>query len=273
MGKMMFAVALVAASFAGGVFVNGPGLQWAKSCVETRLGHALWGNDDDEKPVEASNPPLIKEPTVVAGESERVGASRVPDTSKASVLPNTDSRRSKNRVQPAGGRADGLSAGGDLKAIAPPDVLEPAPLEPLNPPPRLQTSRGADRGVAPAKSREAGTGDPAVVTAALPKTQEAPTASKISSLPTSASPADSGSAHDPAAGWSLLRTRMKKLGVTRYGVEGTPDGQARFHCVVPIAGDGAVAQHFEAEADDAWRAADITLKRIALWRAAESATR
>ncbi len=74
-----------------------------------------------------------------------------------------------------------------------------------------------------------------------------------------------------AEGWAALRRRMAELGVSRYWIEGEPGGPARFRCLVPLAGGRAVAQHFEAEADDDLQAAEAALRRIALWRATEAA--
>jgi hypothetical protein len=63
---------------------------------------------------------------------------------------------------------------------------------------------------------------------------------------------------------------MTALGVSRYGIEGEPNGRVRFHCVIPLAGRRAVAQQFEAEGDDEMQAAEVALRRVALWRATEN---
>jgi hypothetical protein len=62
---------------------------------------------------------------------------------------------------------------------------------------------------------------------------------------------------------------MEELGVGRYWVEGAFGGPVVFRCVVPVVGDRAVSQHFEAEGDDLLTAAGDALRRIALWRATE----
>src|SRR5437879_952740 len=76
MRKALFAIVLVAASFAGGAAVNGPGLKWAQAMVMSRLGL-----DDDNAdrsgdiPVLASGtdetaarpiPPLVAEPSEIS---------------------------------------------------------------------------------------------------------------------------------------------------------------------------------------------------------------
>jgi hypothetical protein len=92
-------------------------------------------------------------------------------------------------------------------------------------------------------------------------------------------PADSAEPANAAApaeergvsGWAELRRKMSALGVSRYGIEGEPGGRVRFHCLIPLAGQRAVAQQFEADGDDEWQAAETALRRIALWRATEKA--
>jgi len=69
--------------------------------------------------------------------------------------------------------------------------------------------------------------------------------------------------------WGRIRQKMRALGVSRYGIEGDPDGRVRFHCVIPLAGRRAVGQQFEAEGDDALEAAQTALRRVALWQATE----
>lgn len=69
--------------------------------------------------------------------------------------------------------------------------------------------------------------------------------------------------------WAEVRAQMEDLGVGRFWVEGEFGGPVIFRCVVPMIGDRAVSQHFEAEGDDLISAARVTLRRIALWRATE----
>lgn len=74
----------------------------------------------------------------------------------------------------------------------------------------------------------------------------------------------------PPSDWAEIRRRMAALGVSRYGIEGEPNGKVRFHCVIPLAGQRAVAQQFEAEGDDELQAAEVALRRVTLWRATEN---
>ncbi|HEX8199653.1 MAG TPA: hypothetical protein VF590_04145, partial [Isosphaeraceae bacterium] len=85
----------------------------------------------------------------------------------------------------------------------------------------------------------------------------------------SSPPVSEGDGGRPAGDWAALRRRMRELGVGRYWSEGRPDGPARFHCLIPLAG-AAVGQHIEAEGDDDLQAAEAALRRVALWRATET---
>jgi hypothetical protein len=64
---------------------------------------------------------------------------------------------------------------------------------------------------------------------------------------------------------------MQTLGVSRFTIEGDPDGRVVFSCLIPLAGRQAVTQRFEAEGDDVVGAAQAALRRVALWRASQSA--
>lgn len=73
--------------------------------------------------------------------------------------------------------------------------------------------------------------------------------------------------------WVILERKMQSLGVCRYTVEAEPGGQVMFSCLIPVAGRQAVTQRFEAEGDDLVQAAGAALRRIALWRATQPASR
>ena len=77
-----------------------------------------------------------------------------------------------------------------------------------------------------------------------------------------------GPTASPTTGWPAIRKRMGTLGVVRYWVEGTPEGPVTFRCVVPMPGQAAVSQQFEAEGDDDLQAAEMALRRVSLWQVA-----
>lgn len=98
------------------------------------------------------------------------------------------------------------------------------------------------------------------------------------SSPTPSSPSPSvsitstsaASTPDPASDWASLRRKMQVLGVTRYTIEGELAGHVTFSCLIPLAGRQAVTQRFEAEGEDELHAARAAIRRVALWRAAQS---
>lgn len=111
MRKALFAVILVSASFAGGAFVNGPGLQWAQQQLMSRLG--IEEEAADGETVDASNvlprvdgasddpperpiPPLASEPTEVASASGKDAAKDKARNPSESRLRSTASRSKAN---------------------------------------------------------------------------------------------------------------------------------------------------------------------------------
>jgi hypothetical protein len=70
--------------------------------------------------------------------------------------------------------------------------------------------------------------------------------------------------------WAALGRKMQALGVSRFTIEGQPGSRVVFSCLIPLAGRQAVAQRFEAEGEDAYRAAQSALRRVALWRATQN---
>ena len=104
--------------------------------------------------------------------------------------------------------------------------------------------------------------------ASSPSASVSPMSTPPSSTLTSAGPTSSGSPTD----WAALRRKMQSLGVTRYTIEGEPDGRVVFWCLIPLAGRQAVSQRFEGEGDDECHAAQAAIRRIALWRATRSSS-
>ena len=102
--------------------------------------------------------------------------------------------------------------------------------------------------------------------------EPSPSAAGLPTLPAppSSLPASSTGSSERAPDWSLLRRKMQSLGVTRYTIEGEPNGRVMFWCLIPLAGRQAVSQRFEGEGDDEIHAAQAAIRRIALWRATRS---
>jgi hypothetical protein len=308
MRQALFAVVLVAASFAGGAVVNGPGLRWAQTAVMNRLG--LHPDDDENadahKPGTAAAagagvadvdgipaspiPPLVVEPSLAVParpvEKNKVKESPGParDKDKPSSSPSSlPSSEGPHAPEP------GVVANVPEPTPAPPPAPAPAPPpetvalpsasgievpvlerpEPLSASPREPgaQSRAPDN-TTPLKARptpESIRKDAAVALASL--------AGKAASSSSSDSPAVSpptATAPGEPTDWTGVRGALRDLGVSRYGIEGEPNGRVRFHCVIPLAGRRAVSQHFEAEGDDELQAARAVLRRITLWRATEA---
>ena len=88
-----------------------------------------------------------------------------------------------------------------------------------------------------------------------------------SSTPSGSTPRTFGKAGEAGADWTVLRQKLRTLGVSRYTIEGEPGGRVVFSCLIPLAGRQAVSQRFEAEGDDEFQAAHVAIRRISLWQA------
>lgn len=295
MRKALLVIAMVAASFAGGAVVNGPGLAWVRDLLG--LDPVKVGPLDPPAPnlappvVEvADDPPPTEEPALpqpapapspkpATGEAEAVAvATPTPPEPKPETGPATNSEPEAPRP---------LDLGNTPPPLAPPASAAKTAAT-TKPNPKVEPGWGDAPGSAPATAflpepRGARPrNDPAVTPASLPKAapdpapapaaSESPEAAPPSSEPVKPEPPEPAKPDDPVpdAGWSAIRDRMTALGVSRYWIEGEPAGAVRFRCVVPLAGGGAVAQQFEAEADDIPTAAEAALRRIDLWRATEN---
>ena len=276
MRQALFAVVLVAASFAGGAAVNGPGLRWAQAWAMGRLGLV---HDGDTYPTPAPTadpdtsdgtiPPLAIPPT--RDETGTARSTLAPTDAKAAAgqadAPATARAKAAGpwAPEPSVDGADRSVASPPASAPAPPAALAPAEMPTLarpealaapgdvEPPAPVRLASAAEKsGPAPASTPARGGADGNVSHASLPGRDMTP----------SSDPAD----------WQEVRRALKVRGVSRYGTDGEPGGRVRFHCLIPLAGRRAVGQHFEAEGDDEFQAARAALRRVALWRATEGQT-
>jgi hypothetical protein len=69
--------------------------------------------------------------------------------------------------------------------------------------------------------------------------------------------------------WEVLLHKMNSLGVSRFSAEGETSGRVTFSCLIPLAGQHAVTQRFEAEGSSLIQATKTALRRVTLWRAAQ----
>lgn len=287
MRKLFFAVLLIASSFAGGVVVNGPGLQWAQAMIMSRAsGDESESGDEDSsstkpKPAAPAEPfPAAPIPPLIASAE----ISSTPQPKPQSPKPADPAPTPATTPSPA---PMPTPSGADLEAKAPEPSAPPAhelkAPEPLDPkaldladstPPKSAkdtpillakgpepSEPGRPAGEA-AKGAWAGASD-----SGAPAKLSPPSGGGANAEPPEASPPTGAPS---SSNWTELRRRLAELGVSRYGFEGEPTGRVRFHCLIPLAGRRAVAQQFEAEGDDEFQAAEIAIRRVTLWRTAES---
>ena len=298
MYKLLFVVVLAAASFAGGAAVQSQGPRWAKELIQDQLGgdeadaptvEEVQGTGDppigDEIPSEPLQP-LAVEPTPLRRPARPAAASPAPAASnghEARALPVPEPKA----PEPLDPRALGLGDGPSgmkpptplAEAQAPP--LLPSPVPPADGPPLLEAPAGLlrpeDRESAVPGARSGDSRPPVSTRPIAVRGQPGDDRAAPPSVPAPEPPSPGVDAEAPAnpnpkvpAGWAELRRSMRELGVSRFGIEGEPGGRVRFHCLIPVAGSRAVAQHFEAEADDEFQAAEVALRRVTLWRASEA---
>ena len=287
--KVLLVLALIAASFAGGAAVNGPGLKWIQGLIGDHLhqGDAIPTLDVDDGPTGAVDPQAVANPgpaAKVAVEEAGVQPTEIP----AAPAPLLGSGLSRE-VRPAKSQSSTAPqppAALPLPLVKAPPTDPPAEPSPLPDPPQIapKETEKAEEFAKPATAltgwEDAPGSTPA--TAVLPRvrlvkdrgpTTDPAVANTGAPGPSDPPPLDGPLPSSPAvavpAGWSSLRARMKTLGVTKFWVEGSPAGAATFRCVAALDKAGASPRQFEAEGDDEFQAADSALRRVAVWRAAE----
>jgi hypothetical protein len=264
--QALFAIVLVAASFAGGAVINGPGLRWVRDLVLKPPGTEIATTTLDDPaanpaagvaPVaeipSAPIPPLVVAPgSPESPETATAPAARAPTPEPPRPPAPEPPRRPELTAAPVPEATRTPPEAGAGAPIPLPSTSSPALVS--EPPP---APAPVDRDVAQAALSQ-DSGPPRLETQPDPPTAPAPASAPA---PPSAAPGSDD--------WGTIRQKMRTLGVARYGIEGAPDGRVRFHCVIPLAGRRAVSQQFEAEGDDALDAAQTALRRVALWRATE----
>jgi hypothetical protein len=268
--KVLLAVMLMGAAFAGGAVVNGPGLHWLREKVFTRL------DDGGETPSVETAPQVAD-----AG----IPSAPVPTLASASAPPPA----AASSAQPTPEPAQPAAAASARRPVALASLTEtPTPvaaLPPLEAPADAEApvpavkDPGAPEAPAAPGAQDAPTPQPSpapALAAAAGPWADAPDSAPASAIPprdharpVEADPAVATAAAAPGD-WPALRRQMRALGVARYGFEGEPAGRVRFHCVIPLAGRRAVGQQFEGEGDDEFQAAQVALRRVTLWQATEN---
>jgi len=277
--QAILVIVLIASSFLGGAFVNGPGLKWA----QTRLLRSLGLNEENEIAsvdlMAAADPP---------GAGTSVNAAKPASEPLVEPLAPAPSVVSENEAQQnissdprASAQAkhsekshDVRSSKSDLPSLAPstPPRPVPAPAESGSPPPMSPDSEVMPVGTSEGRPSPADLKvEPALLDSLrtlLPQGSPSQTDSASNStLPSTAR--GSKSSRDVSDDWSLLQQKLQSLNVSRFTIEGEPTGRVLFSCLIPMAGRQAVTQRFEADGDDVVQAVQATVRRIMLWRATQ----
>jgi hypothetical protein len=307
--QLCLVLVLVAASFLGGAFVNGPGLRWVQTQL---LGSLGWSEGGEIAAVdlktaagpsspEAWRGPVAPVPTVISDGA--TGTADAPERRPARppgsggtgppASPGSSPRSSPPLTGPLASASAGAATGSDRgrtpsragsPAAAP--ARAAAPLDP-SVVPAVQTTPPAapglpaphDPGTPPALPDSLASlmppGDPSLSLSPSPSPPPPPPPAADSAPPRSSPPPQGEPRREPAragdeADWVALGRAMQTLGISRFTLEGQPGGRVVFSCLIPVAGRQAVAQRFEAEGDDGFRAARAALRRVALWRATQS---
>lgn len=275
MRKALLAVALVGASFAGGAAVNGPGIRWALSLVG--------GVPDADGSI-----PIL---------DDELKKTRLDDLDLSAQSDSTDPKSTTRDVEDGKPKPEPVAVSlSELEPKDPPATTTtlvrspvPEPIDTPAPPPPPLTSRPesgsetvGDRAIprGPAPTELPGS-EPASFR--FPESEPKDAATTRFGEPSRLDPAVSSAIHQPeppaplaslnagkGPSWIDLGRRMTDLGVSHYLIEGEPGGPARFRCTVPLPGQRAVAQQFEAEGENALAAAESAMKRVTLWKATET---
>jgi hypothetical protein len=278
--QAILVVVLVGASFLGGALVNGPGLQWAK----TRLLRSLGINDSGEitaidlKATPHSEVPSGSSSTQTEGSKLSGPVAPVPSV----IGENPDSTQDANQQvhshpTPKSGKGTPNPLSSSTTSSAPPRsaTLNPGSLKPAT-----QAAASNDPQVKKAKGTSSSTSStrtprsaPVILESRAALLPPAPLASDSPSGVALSARSARTPALDSSDGWGLLERKMQTLGVSRFTIDAEPGGRVLFSCLIPVAGRQAVSQRFEAEGDDMLQAANATLRRIGLWRAAQAPSR
>ena len=281
MRQAVLAVLLIGAAFLGGAFVTGPGLRWVQACVFQSLGanngreiaavnleltsNAEMTTEHFEPHKLQSNLPAnsVRPVRTIALEDKyrRTDEFLTSSTQAFREAPEQNGLNSKQADSSALLSATmhwlvtKSSSGGLLLAGA---EFTSAITDPI----------ANDFRSRPSNDKLSWSGQPGSISVLLPSSglsNEVDQPSVMHYLPRPKSTEAS------SVSWPLLESKMRAMGVTRFIVEGELNGHIIFTCLIPLAGQRAISQGFEADAEDVSRAARAVLCHIALWRATQGA--
>lgn len=243
MRNALFAILLVAASFAGGAFINSPAMSWVKTALTPPSPSSTSGEKSADTPSVTVDPvPSAPLPLL---------ASQQPTQELPRSRPEASARR-----DPAVDRAMNPAVSTSSDRLNPSFPEIPAPISELPPIPQAEPQAILIPKPA-ANSWEDAPGS-------------APATAAIGGQPSKRGTPVVNIANPRSGDWVTLRKQLAAHGVARYRIEVDLEGKARFSCVIPFPSSKSVGQHFEAESDDEFLAAETVLKRIMLWKASEN---
>jgi hypothetical protein len=246
MRKAILVVVLVAASFLGGAFVNGPGLQW----IEARLLRSLGLNNGGEialvdlKPAVSSDTGLDELRLAKAG----TDVAKLPRAPIPSLLTENESPQLNGADRPLAFQAGSKS---NLLRSASPDtgaksmslssatslIARRKPLEPQAAPvdPNVKQANASLGPVSSGNSeyvkQNAKPDILDTIAALLPSNSESTSAhlpsSSPSSEPMTATKKPLGEGSDS---WAVIERKMQNLGVSHYTIDGQPGDRVVFSC-------------------------------------------
>jgi len=297
----LLAIVLVIAAFLGGALVNGPGLDWVMSQLsvaqdgETAAepaeddyaglvessgaapsGEAERSHRPSKLPISPrsrlSSSPITDplEPTWPPRRTDSVAASKADSNSRASrkveapggptvqsLAPDSETTSSEDGATAQRGEGSGVAAPEEAAAAASPGESRLTAGDRTGPWSDAQDTLAPAHAVLPDPDAPESTG------------QDRVKAERDARIRLASSQSERTEAVTPdhaASPWERFEARMEALEVGRYWIEGVPGGDVRFRCLVPVVGEGAVSQHFEAEAPTTAEAVEAALRRIQLWK-------
>ncbi len=275
--QLFLVIILVAASFLGGAFVNGPGLQWAQA----RIIRSLSLTNSGEIASVNLNPDSSSEISSDKALQVKLDAETSPALQTSALSSLTESKSSKQDLSASSFAQRGTSkvtrnasASTDSRPLSAQILAKHLAAATSSRPEHTMLSDSSIKptgGTTSATSHKSSSSDSEIAPDILD--------SLVRLLPTNAPPsgASPSSLLEPSAkptipganSWAILERKMQSLGVTRYTIDGEPGGQIVFSCLIPIAGRQAITERFEAVGDDIEHAVQAGLRRISLWRATQ----
>ena len=304
MRQVVLVIVLVAAAFAGGAMVRGPGPRWIQSQLLDYMGLKDGGEVasidlpavSPSDSVHDSTPPpsgntgnapdrgrKTAEP-LVSGAGQKGANSKTADASlRKTSSGETNGPKGQPASQSTGSPSPGLARSGPAAPAIDHAVAQsgastsasrlhdlattPADKAPMPLDPSVGSALLAKVAsiAAPANDHDAINSIP--LEAAPRSAPSAPTGQTPPLVPPQSAAQEDSSAATGAKEWSSLRRKMQVLGVTEYTIRGSPSGRVRIVCLIPFGARQGISQRFEAEGSNEFEATRSAIRKITLWQA------